>query len=136
MNIILIFCNVFRFVTVDLSILKNKKFWEQLIAYFPLILHGPHRKRRLQQIFVAPGKSLLRCYLVTIRGYTDRPTDTRVQKFFYCRGCIRCRGNVLTEPLPGNDRRHIHTDSQTDGREFMNTPLRWARVPCYTYQVS
>jgi hypothetical protein len=25
---------------------KNKKFWEELIAYFPLIRHGPHRKRR------------------------------------------------------------------------------------------
>jgi hypothetical protein len=24
---------------------KNKKFWEELIAYFPLIRHGPHRKR-------------------------------------------------------------------------------------------
>jgi hypothetical protein len=23
---------------------KNKKFWEELIAYFPLIQHGPHRK--------------------------------------------------------------------------------------------
>jgi hypothetical protein len=27
----------------------NKKFWEELIAYFPLIRHGPHRKRPLQQ---------------------------------------------------------------------------------------
>jgi hypothetical protein len=32
---------------------ENKKFWEELIAYFPLIRHGPHRKQRLQQIFVA-----------------------------------------------------------------------------------
>jgi hypothetical protein len=23
----------------------NKKFWEELIACFPLILHGPHRKK-------------------------------------------------------------------------------------------
>jgi hypothetical protein len=22
----------------------SKKFWEELIAYFPLIRHGPHRK--------------------------------------------------------------------------------------------
>jgi hypothetical protein len=28
----------------------NKKFWEELIAYFPLI-HQPHRKRRVQQFF-------------------------------------------------------------------------------------
>jgi hypothetical protein len=25
---------------------ENKKFWEELIAYFPLIRHGPHRKRK------------------------------------------------------------------------------------------
>jgi hypothetical protein len=24
---------------------QNKKFWEEIIAYFPLIRHGPHRKR-------------------------------------------------------------------------------------------
>jgi hypothetical protein len=26
----------------------------------------------------------------------------RVQQFFYCCVCIRCRGNVFTEPLPSN----------------------------------
>jgi hypothetical protein len=26
----------------------NKKFWEELIAYFPLIRQGPHKKLRLQ----------------------------------------------------------------------------------------
>jgi hypothetical protein len=26
------------------NINTNKKFWEDLIAYFPLIRHGPHRK--------------------------------------------------------------------------------------------
>jgi hypothetical protein len=25
--------------------IKNKRFWEELIAYFPLIRHGPHTKR-------------------------------------------------------------------------------------------
>jgi hypothetical protein len=32
-----------------------------------------------------------------------------VQQFFYCCMCIRCRGNVFTEPLPSSDR-DIHTD--------------------------
>jgi hypothetical protein len=36
----------------------NKKFWEELIAYFPLIRHGPQRKC-IQQFFVA-GKRLYR----------------------------------------------------------------------------
>jgi hypothetical protein len=29
----------------------NKKFWEELIAHFPLIRHGQQRKRRVQQFF-------------------------------------------------------------------------------------
>jgi hypothetical protein len=41
--------------------------------------------------------------------------------------CIRCRGNVFTGPLPCNDRRDIHTDTQTDGRDLWSMPLRWAR---------
>jgi hypothetical protein len=38
---------------------RNNKFWEELIAYFPLT-HGPHRKRRLQKIFVAARTCLPR----------------------------------------------------------------------------
>jgi hypothetical protein len=30
--------------------MMNKKFWEELIVYFILIRHGPHRKQRLQKI--------------------------------------------------------------------------------------
>jgi hypothetical protein len=41
---------------------KNSTFWEELIAYFPLIQHGPHRKRRLQQFFVAAGMYVPTCY--------------------------------------------------------------------------
>jgi hypothetical protein len=29
----------------------SKKFWEELIVYFLLIWHGPHRKRSLKQFF-------------------------------------------------------------------------------------
>jgi hypothetical protein len=96
-------------------------FWEELIAYSPFIRHGPHRKRRLQQIFVAAGTCLLSHCLAMIGGYTERPTlsalkrhgqhrERRVQQFVYCCVCIRCRGKVFTEPLPTNDRRiHIQT---------------------------
>jgi hypothetical protein len=55
-------------------------FWEELIAYFPLLPHKPHRKRRLQQFFFSAGTSLPNCYLATIEGYTD----TRVEQLFYC----------------------------------------------------
>jgi hypothetical protein len=55
----------------------NKKFWEELIAYFPLIGHGPHRKRH---------------------NYGDTHS---IHIIFHN---IRYRGNVFTEPLPSNDK--------------------------------
>jgi hypothetical protein len=71
-----------------------------------LIRHGPHWKRRVQQ-------------------------------FFYCFVCIRYRGKVSTEPSPSNDRGiHIRLVTETDGRDILIRPLRWAQVPWYTYQVS
>jgi hypothetical protein len=60
----------------------------------------------------------------------------RVQQFFYCCVRIRCRGTVSTEPLPSNNRRDTHTDTQTDERDLWSTSRRWAQVPWYTYRVS
>jgi hypothetical protein len=28
---------------------NNKKFWEELIAHFPFIRHGPHRKQKIKE---------------------------------------------------------------------------------------
>jgi hypothetical protein len=54
-------------------IFKIMKFWEELIAYFPSVWHGPHTKRRLQHGNVLPS----RC-LATIRDvHTDTETDGR-----------------------------------------------------------
>jgi hypothetical protein len=67
---------------------RNKNFCKELIAYFPLVQHEPHRKRLVQQLF-------------------------------YCCVCIRCSGNVFTEPLPSNDRVQIYR--HIDWRKgFMN----------------
>jgi hypothetical protein len=30
---------------------KKQEFWEELIAYFPLIRHESHRRRRVQELF-------------------------------------------------------------------------------------
>jgi hypothetical protein len=35
----------------EANIFINNKFWEELIACFPLIRRGPYRKRRVQQLF-------------------------------------------------------------------------------------
>jgi hypothetical protein len=40
--------------------------------------------RPLQQLFLAARMSLPSSYLVTIGGYTDRPTETLVQQLSYC----------------------------------------------------
>jgi hypothetical protein len=65
-----------------------------LIAYFPLIRHGSHRKRRLQQCFVTTGTGL--------------PSRS-----------IAMKGGIhFTKPLPSNDMCDTHTDTQTDGRDL------------------
>jgi hypothetical protein len=48
------------------------KFWQELVAFFPMIRNAPNRKG--------------------------------VQQFFYCCVCIRFHGEVVTKPLPSNDR--------------------------------
>jgi hypothetical protein len=107
-----------------------KKFWEELIAYFPLIQHGTQRKRGLQQFFVAGGTPLQICHLSTRKGYTDKPNDPPLiihgphkndasnNSSIVAEGtrlpsrCLATKGGIhFTEPLPSNDRRiHRHTD--------------------------
>jgi hypothetical protein len=99
---------------------ENKNVWEELIAYFPLILHGPYRKGHLQQFFVATGASLTSFYVAMIGGHTVRPTYSplirhrpyrrqRVQQLFNCWVCSlpreRVYGAVALERYEG-----IYTD--------------------------
>jgi hypothetical protein len=42
---------------------KYKKFWEELIAYFVLIRHGPHRNRSVQQFYCCLCNSWLVTFL-------------------------------------------------------------------------
>jgi hypothetical protein len=72
-----------------LSLFWNTKFWEEIIADFPSIWHGPHRKQPLQQFFIATGTSVPSCYLATIGGYTDqhtRPTILLLLRVFVAVG--------------------------------------------------
>jgi hypothetical protein len=71
------------------------KSWEELIAYFHLVRHEPHRKRRFQQLFVAAGTSLPSCYLATIGD-----TETHESNNTFIVACIHCRGNVFMEQIP------------------------------------
>jgi hypothetical protein len=63
-----------------------------------------------------------------------RPTILLLLRVFnVMRKCLPCRclamkgGIYFTESR--NDRKDIHTDTQTDGRDLWSTPLRWAQVP-------
>jgi hypothetical protein len=85
------------FQNKECRLTKNKKLWEVLLVYFPLIRHNSQRQH-LKQFFVTAGTSLPSCYLAMIGGYTDK----RAQQYFYC-GMYR--GNVFAEPLPSNERR-------------------------------
>jgi hypothetical protein len=56
LNIFLLICTIPSFQKLVHKI--KKKFWEELIAYFPLIRRGPNTKWRLQQFF--------HCYLYSL----------------------------------------------------------------------
>jgi hypothetical protein len=43
-------------------------------------------------------------------------TKRRIQKLFYCYLYICCRGKVLTEPLPSNDRSDTYTSTEANMR--------------------
>jgi hypothetical protein len=84
-------------------------FWEELIAYFPFMQHGLHRKRRLQQYFYTAGMCIPNCCLATIPGYTDRTTDfpfirhgprrkLRFQQFFVTAGTCLPNRDTQREP--------------------------------------
>jgi hypothetical protein len=64
-----------------LSLFWNK-FWEELIAYFPLIRHGPHIK---SSRCLATIRGLLpsRCLATIAGGYTDTHTDSNVISWVY-----------------------------------------------------
>jgi hypothetical protein len=55
---------------------RDNKFWEELIAHFPMIWHGPHSKRRLRQFLDVAGNVYR-----TDRGYTS--TDPQILHWHY-----------------------------------------------------
>jgi hypothetical protein len=65
---------IFFNLSVSSHVLK-KRFSEEIITYFPLIRHWPHRKRRIEKFFAAVGTSLPRCNLSMIRGCTDKARE-------------------------------------------------------------
>jgi hypothetical protein len=81
------------------SLFWSKKFWKELITYFPLIRQGPHRKLHVEQFIYCYtcirccGNVLLSHCLATIEGYTYRP-QTEGRGLWSCDG-LRCH-NIHT----------------------------------------
>jgi hypothetical protein len=72
-----------------------------------------------------------------------RPTIFLLLRVFVAQGtrlpfrCLAMKGGIhFTEPLPSNDRRDTHTDTETNGRDLGSMLLRWAQMSWYTYQIS
>jgi hypothetical protein len=65
-----------------------------------------------------------------------------LRAFFAVGMCLLSRclvvkvGIHFTEPLFSNDMKDTHTDTQTDRRDLLNMPLKWAQVTWSAYQVS
>jgi hypothetical protein len=93
---------VIRFLTIFRIL--NKKFWEELIAYFPsydtynIEKDASNNSSIVGRVFVTAVTFLPSRCLATINFTEPLPTDDK---------------GTFTEPLPSNDKReiHIHTDS-------------------------
>jgi hypothetical protein len=90
--------------------IKNKKFWEELIPYFPSYDTGHiENNASNNSSIVAP---------VFVNAVTFLPSH-----------CLATIGGIFTEPLPSNDRGiHIQTQRLMRGM-FLMRPSRWAQVP-------
>jgi hypothetical protein len=102
-----------------------KKFWEERITYFPLVRHGPHRKRRIQQFLSC-------CACIRCRGKVFNPAfasndkGTHVQTHRLIGGIcevrrwngLRCHDNLIRTKFHKNWFRHSKFNSG-------NTQLAW-----------
>jgi hypothetical protein len=85
----------------------NKKFWEELIAYFPSYDTG-HIENDSSN-----NSSIVACVFVTAVTFLPSRCLATIGGFLRSR-CIATIGT--------------HTHTQTDGRNFLIRPLRWAQV--------
>jgi hypothetical protein len=117
--------------------LGNNKFWEELIAYFPLKRHGSHRKRHHQQFFDAAGTCLLSHCLANDRRIllltdTDNKENDASDNFSLFRVFATAGTCVPNRCLAAWG----DTYGQTNGSDLSNMPLRWVQAPWYTCQVN
>jgi hypothetical protein len=156
-----IYCSTFSFKNKDPWITPQRvrmrtqictKFWVELISYFPLIWHGLHRNRCLQQVFIAAGPSLPSYHLAMIGEYIHLQTllwqdrghiENGVADNSFIIACIHCCGNMFTEALPSTKWRDtlnwVIALHRWEGYRLMGTIYKAYHLdrplPWYTYQV-
>jgi hypothetical protein len=80
--------------------INNNKFWDELIACFPCYNTG-----RIEND-ASNNSSIVACVFVTAVTFLPSRCLATIRRYTY-----------------------RHTDIETDGRDFLIRPLRWAQVP-------
>jgi hypothetical protein len=106
------------------------------VAFFPSIRHGPHRKRRPQQFFVAKRSSSPTCYPSNDRQSFDEIRTADAPNNYFLHACVRCRGNeyntrdilvYCSEPLSSNADRETYTHSGSWAVEMSSDAMTGVR---------
>jgi hypothetical protein len=105
-----------RFFYISAIISINKKFWEELIVYFPWY-YTDHIENDASN-----SSSIVACVLFV------------ALKFLPSRCLWTTREFLLSRCLTATE--DTYMDTQNGGKDLWSRPLRWAQMSWYTYQVS
>jgi hypothetical protein len=101
-------------------IIYNKKFCEELIAYFLWYDIG-HIENGASN-----SSSVVACFFITVVTFLPSHCLARIGGILPSR-CLDDRGILPSRCLAAiGGYTYRHTDTQTDGRDFLIRPLRWA----------
>jgi hypothetical protein len=89
----------------------NKKFWEELIAYFPLIRYGPHRKDASINVLTQPLPRNDRKMHIQTHGLIGGIYEVRRSDWFRCHD-VRTKFHKNWFRQSTVDRRDSHTRTQ------------------------
>jgi hypothetical protein len=110
------------------QIRMNKKFWEELIPYFPWCDTG-HIENDASK-----NSSIVMCVCVTAVTFLPSRCLATTEEFLPSR-CLATVGTISSSRCLAKIGQY--TRRHTDWWEgLLIRPLRWAQVPWYTYQVS
>jgi hypothetical protein len=122
----------------------NKKFWEELITYFPFaiiwVFGMRSRKKTLVCMWNEVNKTIqferLQCWCYWWKGFMKYAIKMASCGILYIPSSLKIGTGVQAIlRLCLRNLRGCNVDI-TNGRDFLVMPLRWAQVLWYTYKVS